>query len=394
MAHEIDMSNGIPAMAYLSSDGKPWHTLGNSIDPEFLKGKSAEEIITLWQHAAGMNFSIRRSEIRYNVAGMGEDEELRVWKAGKIAKNGTPMDHSVVLFRSDNGNPLSVVSSRYHIVQPTEVMNFFHDLVELLGYEIATAGVLFDGRQCWCLAKAPGSGVSIRDKNDIVERYLVLSTSCDGTGKTRAYYTSVRVVCANTLAYSDTGQGVTVSHKQMFDPAYVKRELDILGNDQSFASAMEDFRAMAGTRINQTQAVDLTGMLCVPGWENLVVEQKASTIEKSKTAHDIGELLLRGNLIGADMEGAGRDTVYGWLNAVTQYVDHSDNNRSLSAESSFDSAMFGKGGVLKARALLLARKASAGKLVLEEVAELIKPEPIVSATPNLDSILSSMPALV
>jgi len=49
--------------------------------------------------------------------------------------------------------PLSVVSSRYQVVQPREILEFYRDLTEVGGFELETAGVLKDGKKLWALAR-------------------------------------------------------------------------------------------------------------------------------------------------------------------------------------------------------------------------------------------------
>lgn len=84
--------------------------------------------------------------------------------------------------------PLSVVSNRYKVVQPHEVLHFYKDLVSAGGFELETAGVLKGGRKLWALAK---TGHEARIKgNDRIKAYLLsLATSCDGTLCTTAQFT-------------------------------------------------------------------------------------------------------------------------------------------------------------------------------------------------------------
>jgi len=89
-----------------------------------------------------------------------------------------------VLYRSDTKAPLSVVSNRYQIVQPREVLEFYRDLTEVSGYELETAGVLKGGRKFWALART-GQTTKLKG-NDQVNGYLLLATSCDGTLATTA----------------------------------------------------------------------------------------------------------------------------------------------------------------------------------------------------------------
>ncbi|GEQ77475.1 hypothetical protein CTTA_4480 [Comamonas testosteroni] len=126
-------------------------------------------------------------------------------------------------YRRDTQAPLSVVSSRYQVVQPREVLEFYRDLTEVAGYELETAGVLKAGRKFWALARTGKSAV-LKGK-DVVNGYLLLATSCDGTLATVAMPTTVRVVCNNTLtiALRDGVGAVKVPHSTAFDAQAVIR---------------------------------------------------------------------------------------------------------------------------------------------------------------------------
>ncbi|CAD5107467.1 hypothetical protein PSEWESI4_01740 [Pseudomonas carbonaria] len=71
-----------------------------------------------------------------------------------------------VLYRPDTKAPLSVVSQRYHTVQPEEVLEFYRDLTEVSDYELETASVLKGGRKLWALART-GQGTSIRGNDQV-----------------------------------------------------------------------------------------------------------------------------------------------------------------------------------------------------------------------------------
>ncbi len=77
-----------------------------------------------------------------------------------------------------------MVSARYQVVQPKQVLEFYRDLTEVSGYELETAGVLKAGRKFWALARTGKS--SALKGNDVVNGYLLLATSCDGTLATTA----------------------------------------------------------------------------------------------------------------------------------------------------------------------------------------------------------------
>ena len=167
------MSHEISSMAYTGAT--PWHGLGNQL--------TDQQPIHIWLKEAGMDWSIQQSDVLFNA-----DSSVLHIRSHSDAK---------VLYRSDSLEPLSVVSNRYKVVQPKDVLHFYKDLVSAGGFELETAGVLKGGRKLWALAK---TGQEARIKgNDRIKAYLLLATSCDGTLCTTAQFTSVRVVCNNTL---------------------------------------------------------------------------------------------------------------------------------------------------------------------------------------------------
>ena len=149
--------------------------------------------------------------------------------------------------------PLSVVSNRYQVVQPREVLEFYRDLVEVGGFELETAGVLKGGRKLWALART-GQEAMLKG-GDAVKAYLLLATACDGTLATTAQFTSVRVVCNNTLniSLSDSIGAIKVPHSTKFDAQEVKKALGVgVSTWDTFISGM---RALADRRVSQTEAL-------------------------------------------------------------------------------------------------------------------------------------------
>ena len=219
------MSHLVETMAYVGQT--PWHLLGNVLPKK--------QPIDVWAQAAGMQWHIRETPVRY----MATDDNSALY--------GEAMEFpdQKVLYRSDTKAPLSVVSGRYQVVQPQEVLEFYRDLSEVAGFELETAGVLKAGRRFWALART-GKSACLKG-NDVVHSYLLLATSCDGTLATMAIPTSVRVVCNNTLAIAlqganaGTGAGsIKVPHSTSFDAQAVKRQLGIaVGQWDSFMYRMK-----------------------------------------------------------------------------------------------------------------------------------------------------------
>ena len=318
------MAHLVENMAYV--DAVPWHGLGNKLTPK--------QPIEIWQREAGMDWTIQETEVLYSVSG-GDGLHL---KSNPDAK---------VLFRSDTFSPLSVVSKRYKVVQPAEVLEFYRDLVSAGGFELETAGVLKGGKKLWALAKT-GQETMLKG-GDKVKAYLLLATSCDGTLATTAQFTSVRVVCNNTLqmAVGDASGAVKVPHSTQFDAEAVKQALGL--GLSSWETFVEDMRQLAERKINKFEAmnylVNVLGDSSVP----LNEQPNAKAIQSVYS-------LFSGQGKGSDMASAS-NTAWGLLNGVTEFVDHS--RRARSQDNRLDSAWFGVGAAIKERAFHEALKLAA-----------------------------------
>lgn len=318
MAHEVK------TMAYVGST--PWHGLGNLLTPK--------QPIEVWQREAGMDWQIRETDVLFNVSNEG----------GLHVK--THSDNKV-LYRSDTHAPLSVVSKRYKVVQPHDVLEFFRDLVSVGGFELETAGVLKEGRKLWALAKT-GQETVLRG-GDQVKAYLLLASSADGTLCTTAQFTSVRVVCSNTLqmAVGNSGGAVKVPHSTQFDPALVKQALGLgLSRWENFVT---DMRQLADRKINKFEAMNF--LINVLGDSTVPLNDQPN----SKAIQQV-YALFNGNGKGSDLASAS-GTAWGLLNGVTEFVD--SHRRARSVDHRLDSAWFGPGAAIKEKAFHEALKLAA-----------------------------------
>jgi phage/plasmid-like protein (TIGR03299 family) len=328
MAHELTIRSGKAEMAYVGQT--PWHGLGQ----ELKEDASIEE----WQTAAGMNWRILRSKVRYNTVRDGGADQF------------CTMDDRHVLFRSDDRSALSVVSDEFKTVQPKAVLEFFRELTDTAGFKMETAGTMFGGRRFWALAST-GESAFIVDPKDRVKGYVLLSTSCDGSMATEARYTNVRVVCHNTLsAARGEAARVKVTHRSTFKADDVKKELGIEMAHEAFAKTMDQFRAMVNAELQPHDAMMQTAMLFEPKASDMAKDDLVKLLHDKRIIR-IGELAIDNMAIGGNLAGVA-GSQWGWLNAVTQFVDH--EARARSVDNRISSAWFGKGDDLKTRAFEMA----------------------------------------
>ncbi|MGO4575018.1 DUF932 domain-containing protein [Cupriavidus sp. 2TAF22] len=312
----------VQSMAYVGQ--KPWHGLGNELE--------RHQPIEVWMQRAGMDWQIEETPVCFVTGQSGT--------LGAIH----PYPEQKVLYRSDTKLPLSVVSSRYQTVQPREILEFYRDLTEIGGFELETAGVLKDGRKLWALAKTGQQ--TVLKGGDQVQGYLLLATACDGSLATTAQFTSVRVVCNNTLHIAlDDGTGaVKVQHRSQFNAHAVKQQLGIAVS--SWDGFMARMKALSERKVRPETARAyfhrVLGVLPLP-----LTTGKTAAAQTNERALKVVQGLYDGEGLGADLASAS-GTAWGMLNAITQYADH--ERRARSTDHRLDSAWFGAGANLKQRA--------------------------------------------
>ena len=349
------MAHLVENMAFVGQT--PWHGLGNQLTPN--------QPIEVWAKQAGMDWRIESSNVSY----MAENH--------KQQNLILPYQEQRVLYRSDTHEPLSVVSQRFQEVQPKEILEFYRDLTEQSGFELETAGVLKGGKKFWALAKT-GQTSALKGK-DVSNGYILLATACDGTLATTAQFTSIRVVCNNTLAIALKAQNagsnntgvVKVPHSTRFDAEKVKHQLGI--SVRAWDEHMYEMKQLSQRKVTQQEAaayfdaVFNNSNLSVADQEDSIIQyyrnaalpkptipvtpsinKSDNKTEPNGRAMSKVMTMFNGHGRGAELSSA-KDTAYGLLCAITEFTDH--ERRAMSTDHRLDSAWFGAGAALKQRGL-------------------------------------------
>lgn len=337
MAHQLEQ------MAYVGQT--PWHGLGNQL--------THHQPIDVWAQQAGMDWRIESSDVSY----MAQNQ-----RGQNIIM---PFEEQRVLYRSDTHAPLSVVSQRYQEVQPKEILHFYKDLTEQAGFELETAGVLKGGKKFWALART-GQSTALKGK-DVSNGYILLATACDGTLATTAQFTSIRVVCNNTLAIALRGQAssagvVKVPHSTKFDAGKVKQQLGI--SVRAWEEHMYEMKQLSQRKVTQTEAAayfdavfnntSLTPTEQEDGiiqfYRDVATQAQRKSAKTEPNARSMSKVLsmFNGHGRGAELSSA-KETAYGLLCSMTEFIDH--ERRAMSRDHRLDSAWFGAGAGLKQRSL-------------------------------------------
>ncbi len=341
------MAHMVETMAY-NKVQKPWHGLGNPVNA----GMSVEEML----QAAGLDWD-------------NTSQELYVMRNGiAVPLDGLNADNTKyrAIIRESDGYIHNIMTADYNIVQNRVVMAFLREFVEKSGMTLETAGALRHGSLIWVLAKIEASFTL--PGNDFNQTYVLLTNSHDGSQEFNGQFTSVRVVCANTVRLAQSskrGRSFSLKHSAKLDDkaisaAKVEMGLAIEATEKyaelaerMVATKVSNDDTLAYVRALVPDKEDKKSLLSsvVENSENIltrIVEEQSTVSDFSRKGKDL--LLAIQNGPGSDLESS-RDTVWGLLNGATYYVDHVAGRER---DTALNSAWFGQGAKLKETAHNLA----------------------------------------
>jgi phage/plasmid-like protein (TIGR03299 family) len=209
MAHEITKTSGVFEFAFRADHGAPWHVKETGADRAVPLADLDD--VDAWKRHAGMQWEAGRSRVRF-----GEGANQRTW------------DDQHVLYRKDTKAPLGIVSPGYKIVQPGELFDQFRGIVGVGGLQMSAAGTT--GREFWATAKF--SEGTVGSRKDMLQGFVLIHSSLDGSRATTVRRVVERAVCNNTIQMAfEESQAANavykVTHRTKFDPETAKAFMDL-----------------------------------------------------------------------------------------------------------------------------------------------------------------------
>ena len=330
MSHELEMKDGQASMFYAGE--VPWHRLGTRVEREITAAAAIK------------------------VAGLDLDAALQpIYLSGSNTVDGIPViggeiSEKKAVVRED-GRILGVVGNGYHIIQNRECFDFMDAIIGEGQAVYHTAGSLFDGRRIFITVKLPNSMTIGPDK---VDKYLLLSSSHDGSLANRVKFTPIRVVCSNTMSMALTSERgkkgaeeVYIKHSKQY-ASKINTARETLGLAAYYYEQIElCFNKLLDTKITDAGIQEFVEDL-LPGTKDENGNYKATTRTQN----------IRDSIVSRACNGIGiasiRNTKWAAYNGVTEYIDHlkASNVRDGRKEEDvhFDSVIYGSGSVLRQRA--------------------------------------------
>lgn len=331
MSHDIETREGKASAFFVGN--KAWHNLGTMFDVNNPPKTALEAMM-----ACNADWEV---ELFPTFTDIGEESMIEVPGRFAVVRD---VDKKII------GN----VGGKYTPLQNKEAFNFFNPFILDNQATFEAGGVLGGGAKVWALAKInEGADGEVID-NDVVNTYLLLFNSHDGSTSVGVMFTPVRVVCQNTLTMATSNfkasNLVKIPHTKSIHDSLelVQRTIDTAR--KTFTVTLEQYRLMQEKTINVEGLAQFASAAILPGNKTVDMNELPRVVKKVIEFNQEG--------VGQDIPGV-QGTLWGAYNAVTGFVDHV---RGRSPETRLEASWFGEGKKIRERAHDLAVNILAGNI--------------------------------
>jgi phage/plasmid-like protein (TIGR03299 family) len=342
MAHNLNFNEQTGKHSFFSVKEKAWHGLGQIIQDY---PTSAEAI-----KFAGLDYNVEKRKLftydnENNIANPDVDIIIPEIPA---CRQGREVPNFYATMRTDTEQVLGVVGKDYEVVQNKNAFSFFDAIVGGDGIIYETAGALGKGERIFITAKLPDY-IKV-GKDDLIEKYLFLTTSHDGFGSITAAFTPIRIVCNNTLnaAFRNCSNSIKIRHTQN-----AKERLEeahkVMGISNRLSEYLETaFNQWSTIRITDKKVKELIQLAMVPNKEVLHNIQAGQSDELSTAFKNMCDNVYEYAMTSPTQQTeTTKGTVFGAYNAITGYFQ---NVRSYKdEEAKLKSLLFGGTGQMRSQ---------------------------------------------
>lgn len=284
---------------------------------------------------------------------MSVDEALTAshtdWAVEKVpclsSYDMSPIEGKYATIRKDTGKPLGVVGEVYQPLQNRDAFRFMDTILGSGQAQIETVGALRGGKTVWAMAKMPESFEAV--EGDEVKPYLLISNTHDGTKPAIVQFTTIRVVCNNTLTvaiHNGKKNSIRLKHTTTIDDRLEIAALTMSGAIAHFEEMREVVKQMARTSVSRVEVGAFMDAMFPQRFRKRRGSDQIVSIE-NKDRTKVTELIETG--LGSDIPGV-RGTLWGTYNAYTEWLDH--HARTVGGTERFDRTQFGGGVQMRQKA--------------------------------------------
>ncbi len=331
MAHNINFNEKTGKHSFFSVQEKAWHGLGQIVT-DYPTSREALEF-------AGLNYTVeKRPLFTYDTVNFNANAET------DIVIPGVSVPNYFATMRTDTDQVLGLVGRDYKIVQNVDAFTFFDSIVGGDGIMYETAGALGTGERIFITAKLPDYIKVGKQDEGLIEKYIFLTTSHDGSGGIMAAFTPVRIVCQNTLsmALANCSNLVKIRHTGNAGER-LQQAHKIMGITNMLTVQLESlFNRWSKVRISDKQVLQLIQEAMAPTKEVLENVRKGGTDDLSTIFKNICEKTFVYAMTSPSQQtDTTKGTLFGAYNAVTGYFQNVRQYKT--GEDKLNSILFGTG---------------------------------------------------
>ena len=283
--------------SFFTAREKAWHNLG-TITAEAQTAQQALEI-------AQLNWEVEFAPIYAQVLTNDGVQQVEVPNRRATVRNHAKKGVGV----------LGVVGNRYTILQNKEAFDFCNAIVDESGAHFETAGSLNNGASVFLTMKLPND--LLVGGHDLIENYIMVTNSHDGSSPVTVCVSPIRAVCANTVAMALANAVTTYK---------VRHTTSVNGKVQDAREALamswryiEEFGSQADALMNIEMSNAEFGNYLDRMWKKPVLadaEEASRALTLWENRRD--EVL---DLWTAQTQDGIRNTAWGAYNTVVEYLD-------------------------------------------------------------------------
>lgn len=312
MAHNLNFDKRNGTWSFATHSEKAWHGLGQVVN----HAMTTEQAIKY----ANLNYEVSKTDVFFYADGVP-----------------VKVDGHYATYRTDNGDHLGLVKSRYEIVQNTDAFGFFDAIIDSGEAIFETAGALGKGERIFLCAKLPDD---LMVGGEAINKYIMLTNSHDGTSSVIAGMTNIRVVCNNTLQAALKGLENKVSIDHVSGAKNKLKEAHrVMGIASKYSSQVSEiFNRMVDVKMDEGQYRAYFEKVLKPEYKaDMTSDEKKEMSTRLKNMIDSTTQFAFTHPTQTTDEAT--NTLWGAYNSISGYYNYIKTFKSQ--EDKFNSQFFG-----------------------------------------------------
>lgn len=230
-----------------------------------------------------------------------------------------PIENQIANIRVEDNKTLGIVTGKYKVCQNREAFDFLDNLVIDGSISFTMAGSFRGGRAVWIQGIINGYD---EIQGDEVVKYVLFVNSHDGTGSIRTIFTPTRLICSNAInfAIKNAFRSWSCVHTGNISDKLVNAQNTLLRANDYMVGLKDEIDVLSKIKLSDKDVQDFLFEM-YPESDSLRANENA--LLHRELLYKVYE--TKPDLVRMDKNG------YRFLNAVSDYVSHSEPKRNTKS---------------------------------------------------------------